>query len=150
LASRFLLSHFGGEAAAVEPNGYRVAEDDLGGVAEEVADGVGGDRVAAFENAQGAALLELQGQFFEAVAFRAQQALDADGEFGGTSFEAQAERSDFRAKIEGSDAQMGGGETLARLLEARAKAKGEARTHFIGALALLAEEIERAAKTAAR
>src|SRR6266403_1350815 len=38
---------------------------------------------------------------------------------------------------------MSGGETFARLLEARAKAEGEARSHFIGALALLAEEIER-------
>jgi len=57
----FSLLHFGGEAAAVELDGYGIAESDLGGVAEEVADGVGGDGVAAFENAQGAALLELQG-----------------------------------------------------------------------------------------
>jgi len=150
MSRSFLLFYFGSEAAAVELNGHCVAEGDVGGVAEEVAGGVGGDGVAAFEDAQGAALLELQGQFFEAVAFRAQKALDADAEFGGTSFEAQAERGNFRAKIEGSDAQMGDGEAFARLLEARAKAEGEARSHFIGALALLAKEIERAAETAAR
>src|SRR2546426_84390 len=45
---------------------------------------------------------------------------------------------------------MRGGEALARLLEARAEAEREARGHFIGALALLAEKIERAAETPAR
>jgi len=104
MSRSFLLFYFGSEAAAVELNGHCVAEGDLGGVAEEVAGGVGGDGVAAFEDAQGAALLELQRQFFEAVAFRAQKALDADAEFGGTSFEAQAERGNLYAKIKGSDA----------------------------------------------
>src|SRR5882762_3395896 len=45
---------------------------------------------------------------------------------------------------------MSGGEAFARLLEACAKAEGEARSHFIGALALLAKEIERTAEAAAR
>jgi len=45
----------------MELDGYGVAEGDLGGVTEEVAGGVGGDGVAAFEDAEGAALLELQG-----------------------------------------------------------------------------------------
>jgi hypothetical protein len=44
---------------------------------------------------------------------------------------------------------MSRGETLARLLETRAKAEGETRGHFIGALALLAKEIEWTAETAA-
>src|SRR5260221_13712461 len=45
---------------------------------------------------------------------------------------------------------MRGGVALARLFEARTKAKGEARGHFIGALALLAQQIERTAESAAR
>jgi hypothetical protein len=60
-ASLLLLLDFGGDAAAVELDGYGVAQDDLGGVAEEVAGGVGGDGVAALEDAEGAALLKLQG-----------------------------------------------------------------------------------------
>ena len=45
----------------MELDGDGVAEGDLGGVAEEVAGSVGGDGVATFENAQGAAFLELEG-----------------------------------------------------------------------------------------
>src|SRR6266850_1905262 len=150
MSRSFLLFYFGSEAAAVELDGHCVAEGDLGGVAEEVAGGVGGDGVAAFENAQGAALLELQRQFFEAVAFRAQKALGAEVEISAAFFEAQAERGDFHAKVEGSYAQVGGGEAFARLLETRAKAEGEAGSHFIGALALLPQKIERAAKAATR
>src|SRR6266700_6540759 len=45
---------------------------------------------------------------------------------------------------------MRGVEAFARLLEARAKAEREARGHLIGALALLAEKIERAAEARAR
>jgi len=37
-------------------------------------------------------------------------------------------------------------EAFARLLEARAKAERKPRSHLIGALALLAEKIERAAE----
>src|SRR5712692_9608284 len=97
--------YLGGEAAAVELNGYRVAEGDLGGVAEDNPIRVRGNGVAAFEDLQRAALVELQQKFFKAEAF-------------------------------------------ARLFEARAKAEGEARGHLIGALALLAQKIERAAETA--
>ncbi len=52
--------NFGGEAAAVELEGDGVAEPNLGGVAEDDAVGVGGDGVAAFKDAQGAALLKLE------------------------------------------------------------------------------------------
>src|SRR2546427_4799077 len=45
---------------------------------------------------------------------------------------------------------MRGVEAFARLLEARAKAERKPRSHLIGALALLAEKIERAAETRAR
>src|SRR5690242_6657011 len=41
---------------------------------------------------------------------------------------------------------MSESKALARLLEARAKAESEARGHFVGALALLAEQVEGAAK----
>src|SRR5260221_10395378 len=44
---------------------------------------------------------------------------------------------------------MRGGKTFARFFKLRAKAEREARGHFIGTLALLTEEVERAAKTAA-
>src|SRR5260370_1218844 len=45
---------------------------------------------------------------------------------------------------------MRGVEAFARLLEARAKAEGKPRSHLIGAVALLAEKIERAAEARAR
>src|SRR6266704_2056668 len=44
---------------------------------------------------------------------------------------------------------MRGSKTLARLIEARAQSEGETRSHFIGALALLAEQIERTTDTGA-
>src|SRR2546430_11212152 len=62
----------------------------------------------------------------------------------------QAKGCDLHAKIKRSDAQVGGGETLARLFEAGAKTEGQARSHFISALALLAQEIEGAAEPSAR
>ena len=52
--------NFGGEAAAVELEGDGVAELNLIRRAEDVAGGVGGDSVAAFEDAQGAAFLKLE------------------------------------------------------------------------------------------
>src|SRR5260370_10493620 len=146
----FLLLYFGGEAAAVELDGDRVAEGDLGGVAEEVAGGVGGDSVAAFQDLQGAAFLELQRKALPAFTLCAKEAFGADAEIGAALFEAQAERRNLHAKIKRDDAEMRGGEAFARLIEARAKAEGEARGHLVGALALLAEEIEPAAETAAR
>src|SRR5258708_26993815 len=144
------MLYFRGQAAAVELDGYGVVEGNLGGVAEEVTGGVGGDGVAVFEDFQGTAFLELQGQALPAFTLGAEHALDADAKFGGAFFEAQAEGGDLHAKIEGSDAQMRGGEAFARLLEARPEAEGKARSHFIGALALLAEKIERAAESAPR
>ena len=126
-----------------------VAELDLIRRAEEVAGGIGGDGVTAFQNFQGAAFLELQGEALPALALGAEEALDADTEFGGAFFETQAEGGDLHSKIEGSNAQVGGREALARLFEARAKAERESRSHLVGALALLAEEIERAAESAA-
>ena len=50
----------GGEAAAVELEGDGVAEPNLGGIAEDGSVGAGGDGVAAFEDAQGAAFLKLE------------------------------------------------------------------------------------------
>src|SRR5208282_795615 len=101
-----LLPDFGGEAAAVELDGDGVAEGDLAGVAEEVAGGVGGDGVAAFEDFQRAALFELQSQPGKLIAPGAQESLGAEAEVGSTFLEAQAERGNFYAKIEGCDAQV--------------------------------------------
>src|SRR5260370_10908091 len=145
-----LFLDFGGEAAAVELDGDGVADLNFSRRAEEVAGGVGGDGVAAFEDFQGAAFLELQREALTAFALGAQESLGAGAEIGAAFFKAQTERGDFHAKIKRDDADMRGGEAFARLFEARAKAEGEARCHLIGALALLAEEIERAAKAAGR
>ena len=46
----------------MELDSNRVTDAYLGGVAEEVAGGVGGDGVAAFEDFQGAAFLKLERQ----------------------------------------------------------------------------------------
>ena len=70
---------------------------DLSGVAEDDAVGVGGDGVAAFENFQRAAFVELKQEFFNAVALFLQESLGANTEFGGAFFQAQAERGDLHA-----------------------------------------------------
>ena len=59
LSGSFLFFHFRAEAAAVELDRHGVAELDLGGVAEEVAVGVAGDGVAAFQDFQRTAFEEL-------------------------------------------------------------------------------------------
>jgi hypothetical protein len=133
----------------MELDGYSVAYGDLGGVAKEVAGGVGGDGVAAFKDFEGAAFLELESEPLEVLAFGVKQALNADAEVGATFFEAQAERGNFHAKIEGGDAQVQRGKAFARLFEARSETQRQARGRFIGTLALLSEEIERAAEATA-
>ena len=134
----------------MELDGDAVADLNLIRGAEEIACGVGGDGVAAFQDFQGTAFLELQGEALPAFALAAEETLGADAEISATFLKAQPKRRDLHAKIKRDDADMSGSEALARLIEARAKAEREARSHFIGALALLAEEIERAAETAAR
>ena len=52
----------------VQADGDGLADCDLGGVAEDCAGGVGGDGVAAFKDAEGAALLELEAEAIEAFA----------------------------------------------------------------------------------
>ena len=83
-----LRSDLCSEAAAVELDGDGVAGGDLRGVAEESAGGIGGDGVAAFEDAQRAALFELQGETLKAFSFRAQETFGADAEIAGAFFEA--------------------------------------------------------------
>jgi hypothetical protein len=131
----------------LEPNG--VADLDLGGVAEDDAVGVGGDGVPTFEDFHGAALFELQGEASQAVALGAENPLGADAKIGSAFLKAQTERGNLHPKIKRSDAEMGSRETLATVLEPRAETEGEARSHLIGALAMLAEKVERATETAA-
>jgi len=133
----------------VELQGYCVAYGYLGGVAEDVAGGVGGYGVAAFESAQGAAFFELQAETIQPIAFDAEQALGASGQVRAEFFQAQTQGGDLHPKVEGNDAEMSGGVTLAAALKVGAEELGEARGHFVGALALLAEEIEGAAEAAA-
>jgi hypothetical protein len=90
---------FGGEAAAVQLQAYRVTYGDLRGVTDDVAGGVGGDGVAAFEDASGAALFELQAQSVEAVALDAKDAFAADGKFMVAAFELTMQARNFRAEI---------------------------------------------------
>ncbi len=59
----------------MELDGDGVAEGDLGGVAEDNPIRVGGDGVAAFENFQRAAFLELQSEALPSFAFGAEEAL---------------------------------------------------------------------------
>src|ERR1700683_946861 len=73
----------------------------------------------------------------------------AQFEAGGKVVGALAKGCDLFAEIEGDDAQGAGGEAFAGQFEVGAQPMGEARSHFVGALALLAEQIERAAETAA-
>ena len=109
----------------MELDGHSVADLDLGGVAEDLAGGVGGDGVAAFENAKGAAFFKLEGEALEAFALGAKQAFGADAKLGRAFLETQAERSDFHAKIERSDAQMRGSKAPAGLLQPPAQVQSK-------------------------
>src|SRR5205085_2980890 len=146
----FFLLYLRGQLSSMKLKRDGVADLDLGGVAEDGTRTVHGDGVTAFENFQGTAFFELQGEASEALAVGAEQALSADAEIGGVFFEVQAKRGNFHTKIKRDDAQMRDGEALARLFEARAKAESEARGHFIGALALLAKQLERTAEARSR
>src|SRR5262249_20512295 len=73
-----------------------------------------------------------------------------EAEIGGAFFETKAKRCNLHTKVKRDDAQMCDGKALARLFQACAQTQSEARSHFIGALALLAEQIERAAETRTR
>ncbi len=117
----------------MELDGDGVADGNLGGVTEEVAGG----------------FLELQREALPAFTFGTQQALGAEAEVGGPLFETQTERGHLHAKIERGDTQVRGVEALARLFETGAETECEAGSHFIGALSLLVEKIERAAESRA-
>lgn len=58
---------------------YGVAQGYLRRVAQDVAGGVGGYGVAAFEGAEGATLFELEAEAVEALALCAEQAFGAGG-----------------------------------------------------------------------
>lgn len=114
-----------------------------------MAGGVGGDGVAAFEYAEGAAFVELEAEAVEAVAFLTEGTLGTGREFELELFEAQPDRSDFHSKIERDDAFVSDVETLGAQREIGAQGVSDAGGHFVGALALLTEEIERATEAAA-
>ena len=65
---------------------------------------VGGDGVAAFQDAEGAAFLELEAEAVEAFAFLAESAVGAGGEFELKFFETQADGGDLHSEIECDDA----------------------------------------------
>src|SRR6266566_6962956 len=108
-----LFAHFGPQAATVELERDRVADLDLGGVAEDGTGGVGGDGVTAFEDFQRASFFELQGEARQALALGPQQAFGANAEIGSASFETQAKRCNLHAKIKRDDAQVRNGEPFA-------------------------------------
>jgi hypothetical protein len=93
----------GEEAAAVEADVYGIAYGYLRCVAQQLAGGVGGYGVAAFQGAEGAALFELEAEAVEALALGAEQAFGAGGQVGAAFFETKAQRGDLHAKIEGND-----------------------------------------------
>ncbi len=134
----------------MELDGDGIAERDLSGVAEDVPGGVGGDGVTAFEDTQRAALIELQAKAIEAFALGTEQALGAHAEFSTAAFHAQTERGDLYAKIKSDNSEVSCSEAFARFFKLRAQAEREARGHLVGALALLTEQIQRAAEAASR
>ena len=85
---------------------YNVTQGRLGGGAEDLAGGVGGDGVAAFENAEGAAFVELEAEAIEAVALLAQRAIGAGGEFELEFLQTQANRGNLHSEIKGDDTLM--------------------------------------------
>ena len=104
-----------------------------------MAGGVGGDGVAAFEDAEGAALVKLEPKAVEAFAFFAEGAFGTGGEFELEFFEAQANCGDFHSEIEGDDAFVRDVETFCAQRQICAQRMSEARGQFISALSLLAQ-----------
>ena len=133
----------------MELNVESVADSDLGRVGDDVAGIVGGDGVAALEDFERAALLQLEQEAFPALALVANEALFAGGEFLRDFVQAQAQRTDSCAKVEMGHSQARDVQAFARILELRTQTQSQARGQLIGPLALLAQEIEGAAKTAA-
>ena len=110
----------------MEAEAYGFADGDLCGGTEDLAAGVGGDGVAAFEDAEGAAFLELEAEAVEALAFLAKGAIGACGEFEPEFFETQANSGDSHPEIEGDDAFVRDVETLGTESEICTKSVGEA------------------------
>ena len=108
----------------------------MGGRAEDLAGGVGGDGVAAFEDAEGVALVELEAEAVKAVALRAEDAFGADGEFVIAAFEAAMQAGDFGAKIDRQEPYVLSGVTAAALVDASTEAKFEASGKVIAAAAM--------------
>ena len=105
----------------MQAQAYRVADGDLRGGAEDLAGGVGGDGVAAFEDAEGAAFLELEVEAVEALAFLAESAVGAGGELDLELLETQAHGCDLHSEIKSDDALVSDVETLRAQREIRAQ-----------------------------
>jgi len=106
--------------------------------------------VAAFEDAEGAALFQLESETVEALAFCAEQAVRAGAQIAAAFFQTQAQGGNLHTKIERDDAHVRGGEAAARVTNICAEAVSQAGGEFIRSLALLTQEVEWAAEASAR
>ena len=102
-----------------------------------MAGGVGGDGVAAFEDAEGVALFKLEAETIEAVALDAEETFGADGEFVIAALEAAVQAGDFGAEIDRQEAKVLRGVTAAAVLDTSAKAEFEASGEVVAAAAVL-------------
>src|SRR5262249_60916967 len=118
----------------MEADQDRLAEGHLIRRAQNVALGVGYNRVAALEDFQRAALLELQAQAFDAFAFGAQQAFGSQAEFSALLLYPHTHRRNARAKIEACDSQMRQREKATRLFQPPAQTLRQPSGHFIRTL----------------
>ena len=110
----------------MEVDVYGVADGYLGCVSQDLAGGVGGDGVAAFEDAEGAAFVELEVEAVEALAFLAEGTVGAGGQFELEFFQTQTDGCDFHSEIESDDAFVRDVEALGTESEICTKSVGEA------------------------
>jgi hypothetical protein len=125
----------------VEVDVYGVADGYLHGVAQDLAGGVCGYGVAAFQDAEGTALFQLEAEAVQALAFCTEHAFGSSGQVTAALFQAKAQRGNLHTKIERDYAHVRGGEAAARMVNIGAEAVGQARGELVGALALLAQQV---------
>ena len=101
----------------MELHGDFVADGNVCSVAHCCAAGICDNRVAALEQTQRTALVELQHQARDALALRIEVALHAHAQIAFALCESQTQRGDSPAKVEGGDVRVRHGEALTRGLQ---------------------------------
>jgi hypothetical protein len=104
--------------------------------------------VAARENAERAALLQLQVELLQAAALGNEPPLDAHAETGRSLLEAERDTAETRAQVHGGQPLACDRKAAAGAVEPIAQTIGKLKNHVVGALPVAAKEILQFAQSA--